>query len=454
MKKILVFAFLIIAFTACGGGTSSNNSNAGGGGGGGTGGGTVSGSDIQFNISDAVAILKVNQASAQIVKASSSGSNIYKLTTAGTIEDIFESVEPIIASTLYIAPDGKLYIVFQSAVTIGDQPCILIRLGRDNTGECVDDGLMQINTFSVPTKPIQFDAASNIYYSGYSSDSKGVLRKKNTSLSESTDLINDNIQLSHFLVTDDGTVYVAGTSTSTSTTFFRRILTSGSLENLLNGAAIQSLYELPDGNVYAGDWEQRFGVMKVTDAGLSDTLYIGYTAMNGIPYNADFYVDNNVYDSCTAANHHRYPEFCDTGGTMLSNYYRSPDDHVYVVVGSGDRASLWQYWPDIKPIDTSVYRPTIVSGTMTTLLIAGYDVSSKNKLISYNTGDQSEIDLLNGADIEIYHFSYSASTGRIIFDGLRFSDNKYIVGSIDTQSGNTLTVLESGIQYEDMQFFE
>ncbi|OGQ46427.1 MAG: hypothetical protein A3H42_00100 [Deltaproteobacteria bacterium RIFCSPLOWO2_02_FULL_46_8] len=93
-------------------------------------------------------------------------------------------------------------------------------------------------------------------------------------------------------------------------------------------------------------------------------------------------------------------------------------------------------------------------GTLTSLLIAGYDSSDKNKLIAYNTSNASEIDLLGGADIEIYHFSYSAKSGRILFDGLRFSDNKYLVGSIDTQNGNTLTVLQSGTHYEDLQFFE
>ena len=456
MKKLLVL-LVCIGLIGCGSGSGgSNTGNASGNGEDNSGDtsnqDTVSGSTLTFDLSDAVAVLKADESAAQVIKATVSDSNLLKLTTSGTIDNVFTGGEAARVSELYIAPDGKLYVVFSSPVNVEDQPCILIRLGRDNTGQCIDDELMTISTFPVPTKPIQFDDAGNIYYAGNSSDGKGVLRKKSPDLTDGTDILNDNVQLSRFLVKGNGTVYIAGTNIPTDTRFFRRILTSGSIENLLSGADIQSLYELPDSNVYAGDWGARFGVLKVTDEGVSDSLYIG-----SAPHPSDFYID--AYCDGDSANpgddRWRYWGLCGFSGTMLSYYYRSIDDNVYVVAGwSGDSATLWKYWPEIKPIDTSVLRPTIVNGTLATLLIAGYDQSGKNKLIAYNTTDKSEIDLLNGEDIELYHFSYSAGSGLIIFDGLRFSDNAYIVGSIDTQNENALTVLESGIRYEDVQFFE
>lgn len=447
MKKLLMVIMLLVSIYGCGGNGSVGADDGNG--------GTITGSAIQFDLSDAVAIMKADETtSAQIVKASATKSNIFKLTTTGAIEDVFTEGEAIVASKLYVAPDGKPYLLFSSPITVNNQQCILLRLSRNNTSECVDDTLQSISEFSASTKPIQFDEEGNIYYSGFTDEGKRVLRKKSASLDVKVDLINDNISIDNFLITNDGVAYLSGQTESTKTNFFRKILTSGALVNLLNGADIMSLYELPDNNIYAGEWGERFGVLKISPEGVSSTLYIGYTSMNGVPHTCDFNLDSNSYNSCVEPNAAKYEDFCGMGGTILSTFYRSPDDHVYVVAGTGDTASLWQYWPEVKPIDTSVYRPTIVSGTMTTLLIAGYDASNKNKLISYNTADASEIDLLNGVDIEIYHFSYLASTGKIIFNGLRFSDNTYIVGSIDTQNGNTLTILETGIRYEDLQFFE
>ena len=445
MKNIFPMILASMILTSCGSGQtgSGDSSNA-------SESEETEGSSIRFDISDAVGILKIDPDSTQVIKIVSSAGNIYKLTTSGNVKEVFTGDESVRASTLYIAPDGRLYIVFESSVLINKRPCFFLRLSKDNTGQCVDDTLTMIDTFAAPTQPIQFDGEGNIYYAGQSSDGKGVLRKKTAELNDAKNLINDDIRLTNFLVKEDGTVYISGVNNSTDTRFFRRILNTGELENLLNGADILSLYELPDKNVYAGDFGLRFGVMKITDQGISDTLYIGDSSA----YVTDFDCDNNTLDSCIPANFNRYESFCGVNGTMLSYYYRSPDDHVYVVTGSGEKASLWQYWPDVQPTDTSVYRPTIVRGTMTTLLIAGYDEAQKNKLISYNTADKSEIDLLNGENIEIYHFSYSAGSGRIIFDGLRFSDNTYIVGLIDTQNSNALTVLETGTHYEDVQFFE
>jgi hypothetical protein len=34
-------------------------------------------------------------------------------------------------------------------------------------------------------------------------------------------------------------------------------------------------------------------------------------------------------------------------------------------------------------------------------------------------------------EIEIYNMNYVASTNMIMFDGLRFSDNQYVIGQVD-----------------------
>ena len=458
MRKILMLMAISLAaltFIGCGGssgdvGDLGDDSDSGGGDN-----STTADSDIQFDISDAVAILKVDSVSADVsAQLTSNSGNLRKLTADGAVENVF-SGGTVNAESLYIAPDGKIYVLLSSVVDVNGKPCILLRLSDDNNGECLDSDLRVISHPSLdnfPTEPIQFDDDGNIYYVGTTWGGTQVLRMLDPESLDPVDLINDNIIIRHFLVHNDGTVYLAGMTVPTETTFFRRILPDGDIEVLLNGGHVSSLFELPDGNVYAGEWGEKYAVMKITDEGVEDKLFIGYTSVNGEPLDADFYVDDNEYDSCSLENWLDNEGFCEMGGTRISFYHRTPDDDYYVVAGSGDAARLWQYWPTVQPIDTSVDRPTVVKGSLTSLIIAGYDESNNNKLIAYNTADQSEIDLLEDDDIEIYHFNYSSDTGLITFDGLRFSDNTHIVGSIDTDNGNELTVLESGIQYDDMKF--
>ncbi|MFH0799879.1 MAG: hypothetical protein V2A66_06830 [Pseudomonadota bacterium] len=443
-----------------GGGTTTGGTDSGGSGGTTDSGVATLGKNVSFDLSDAVGIFMDQSVSADVSVAKDAGgipnsnskkSNLHKLKNDGTVVDLFVTDVSLLIDNFFISPDGNLYLVFKSVIYVDTIPCTLVMLGQNQVGECVDDTLVSVDTkYQKPTAPIQFDSSDNIYYSGLTKEGKRVLRKLIHSSKKTVDLIDDNISIRLFLVLQDGTVYLAGTTASTQTSFFRRILPSGKIENLINGSNLLSLYTLPDGNVYAGDWGIRMGVVKVTSAGVEDDLYIGELG------NPVFDTSFNEYESCDyrTDNPTTYASFCGYNGTAISAFYRSVEDEVFVVAGSGDTASLWQYWPEVKPISTSVYRPTIVSGTMSTLLIAGYDTKQKNKLIAFNTTNSSEVDLLKGVDIEIYHFGYSASKGTVIFDGLRFSDGVYIVGSIDTENGNNLTVLTSGTEYEDVQFFQ
>ncbi len=450
----------LAAISGCGGGTSADsvetNDNpapiqeAG----------SVQGSDIRFNMSDVVAVMKATDADkAQVTKATLPGSNVYKVTSDGSIADLFTSGAEVQAKKLLYSPDGKLYIALKYPIDVNSKPCVLLRLGKDNIGECVDDSFSSISLFEfqwnpVLAGPIQFDQNGNIYYLGYSQTYDSVLRKKSADLSQSIDLINDNISLDKFFVRRDGTVYVAGRTSSTGTAFFRKITPDGQLVTIVNGKGISSIFELPDNNLYVGGSldDNRNGLYQMGDEGVRKIIHIGrstaFKAEEGYELRYD------VMPFCDADQFANYSSFCVYDGTGLSYMYRSPDEHVYVVAGAGDGASLWQYWPEVKPITTDVYRPTIVSGAMTLLLIAGYDKQGINKLIAYNPAAETTIDLLNGENIEIYHFKYSSTSGNVLFDGLRYADNKYIVGVIDTNNGNALTVLEDGYRYDDIQYLE
>jgi hypothetical protein len=447
MRKLFNIALLIllIACAGCGGSSAAGDD----------GGDTPTDTGIRFDISDAVAILKVNEVAADVAagqaKFSSGNGNLRKLTTSGEIVDLFSSGS-IDVSSFFAAPDGTLYLILSTPVNVDGSRCVLLKLTGDNEYECLDSELQSVKYFTqYPTEPIQFDDAGNVYYVGITNDANEVLRKIDSESLGMTEIINDNITVRQFLVLDDGTVYLSGTTNSTDTSFFRRLLSNGSLETLMMGAGLVSLFDMPDGNVYAGEWGSVYGVMRIGDNGIDETRYIGFSNINGQPVPAEFYVDDNAFEACTAGVRADYEDFCAMGGALISSYYQTSDDKYFVVAGSGDGASLWQYWPNVQPVNTSVYRPTIVTGTESSLIIAGYDHAYINKLIMYDTLDHSEIDLLNGENVEIYHFSYSPTSRMIFFDGLRFSDNNYVVGSIDLLNSNEMTVLDSGTTYDDIQ---
>lgn len=447
MKSFFNIALLILLMTCAGCGGASVAGDDGG--------DTPTDNGIRFDISDAVAVLKVNDvatsaATGQTNSFSGNG-NLRKLTTGGQVVNLFSSGS-INVSSFYAAPDGTLYLILSEPVFVDDSRCILLKLTDDNEYECLDGELQSVKSFTeYPTDPIQFDDAGNVYYMGITTGAEEVLRMIDAETHEVSEIINSNITVRQFLVHGNGMVYLSGMTNSTDTNFFRRLLPDGSLETLMTEVAVVSLFDMPDGNVYAGEWGSVYGIMKVLDDGISGTRHIGYSNINGQPVPAEFYVDDNAFDTCADGAREDYEDFCAMGGTSISSYYQTPNDKYFVVAGSGDGASLWQYWPTVKPVDNSVYRPTIVAGVESSLIIAGYDQSYLNKLIMYDTADESEMDLLAGEDIEIYHFIYSPTSETIFFDGLRFSDNNYVVGSIDLSDNNRMTVLDSGTTYDDMQ---
>ena len=53
-------------------------------------------------------------------------------------------------------------------------------------------------------------------------------------------------------------------------------------------------------------------------------------------------------------------------------------------------------------------------------------------MVRYDPVKGSETVLVgNGGEVEIYNVRWSPSNDRIYFDGLRFSDNKYVLGYVN-----------------------
>jgi hypothetical protein len=126
------------------------------------------------------------------------------------------------------------------------------------------------------------------------------------------------------------------------------------------------------------------------------------------------------------------PQGC---GAMSNRLHRTVSGKVFAV-GLNPRV-LYQYYPTPTKPSVSVSSVSVMQGVVNNIVLAGTNSAGVNIMTLFDTSDLSEVQLLGpDNEIEIYRLNYVASTNRIMFDGLRFSDNKYVIGQYDF---NTMT---------------
>jgi len=70
------------------------------------------------------------------------------------------------------------------------------------------------------------------------------------------------------------------------------------------------------------------------------------------------------------------------------------------------------------------------------------------------TTTQTELQLIGPEnEIEIYRLNFLAAEGKIMFDGLRFADNRYVIGQIDLQTMTVTASATGSSKLEDFQTF-
>jgi hypothetical protein len=79
------------------------------------------------------------------------------------------------------------------------------------------------------------------------------------------------------------------------------------------------------------------------------------------------------------------------------------------------------------------------------IVLSGTDSTGVHVTTLYDTSAASESQLIGpGNEIEVYHLNYVSSGNKLMFDGLRFSDNKYIIGQVLLDGSNTLSAVTTG----------
>jgi hypothetical protein len=73
---------------------------------------------------------------------------------------------------------------------------------------------------------------------------------------------------------------------------------------------------------------------------------------------------------------------------------------------------------------------------------------------SQGSSNDTETELIGpSSEIEIYHLNYVANGNKVLCDGLRFSDNKYVIGEVDLSTNRVNFVATSATKWSDLQSF-
>ena len=391
--------------------------------------------DVVFKTSGVVAY-------AQAPESSRTGSKLLAVSSTGSVSDALESGTAVVKE-FFSSPNGKVYVAFESAtaLVVGGPTCILAEIdATSGVPSCVDSSISSINwglgyNIGSGNPPVQFDTAGNLYYAG-TAGSTGVLRR--SANGSTSDLLNDNITLQDFVVLGDGTVIVLGATNSTQAKWARRIAPSGGLKNLATGTAM-SMKMFADGNVYMGLWGgDSFGFKRYLAA--SDALEEKYWISgntNGVNRDAYFAVggtSGTPVEGCASALLSVNTTFCGWYGTAASPWFNVSTQKTFAVAGAQGQTgrALWQYFPTVEKANVTAVTSIAVSHQFgASIILAGVNSKSTNVTSVYDTSTSQETVVLDGTnEIEIYSLSYSSTKNAILYSGLRFADNQYVIGEI------------------------
>jgi hypothetical protein len=385
--------------------------------------------DVIFKTSGIVAY-------AQADTSSQTGSKLLAVSTTGAVSDAISSGTAVVKD-FYSAPNGNVYIVFESkvALTTGGTTCLLAVVDV-STGAptCVDSTLDSVNwslNANWGNSPIQLDASGAVYYAGQVGSTSVLRKAKNSAV---TDLINDNVGLKDFIVLSEGVVIVSGSTTSSGVNWLRRISVAGGLKNLAI-TNVQSLWKFADGKVYAGAFlDSMYGIKRYSadlDA-LEDKYWISGN-VNGVSRDAYFSITGkDSISDCTGENYSKNLSLCGSYGAIVAPVFNILGQKTFGVARGINPRQLWQFYPTVEKTNvTAISSVTLAQQVITTMILSGTSSTGSNILSLYDTSSKQETVVMDGSnEVEIYSMSYSQKKNAIMFSGLRFSDNKYVVGEV------------------------
>ena len=407
-----------------------------------------------FQVSGIVGLaLASSNSSCGVSGVSASAACAVGVNSDGTSTSIYApgSTTPLVKD-FYSAPNGKIYVVFNSptALVQGGTYCVFAEVNTD-TGvpSCVDPDLGSISmsfgysfgTSSNGNSPVQFDSSGAVYYTGTVSVMNGgipafTLRKSVNGTV--TKLVTDNITMRDFVVLDDGTVILAGMTSSTQVNWLRKLAPgTGSITSLVTGSMVTFLRKFVDGNVYwgvgTGGLETKVARYLAAEGKVDDIPWMA----GGQAYGQSVSSRNDLSGVCPVQTGpvSGYNGFCSSSGSMVRGTWNLGTTRTVAfsggISGLSTATYFMQYYPTVIKFTTVVTNVTIALQVGQKMVLTGTNAEGKNILTIFDTETFQESVLLDGSnEVEIYSLGYVPSTNKVMFNGLSFANNQYQVGDI------------------------
>ena len=402
---------------------------------------------VKFNLKSAVGLALKASTSSGLGK-SSTESNLQAVDASGQVTDAVSAGTAVVSKFL-IAPNDKLYVLFSTpAKTLNAEKCLLAEVDKQ-TGNpaCIESELSAIVWPASDTAmaPIQFGASGEVYYLATGGSASALRRYAN---GVTTSLINDNISLKQFLVMANGDVLLEGATVSTGATWLRRLAPAGSLSTISAPFDSKLAVALPDGNVlFHGQLSGNASLGPGKSWG-----YKRYLAAEGV-MEPDFWIvaqaggspisKFNLIDVCPVMPV-RNNAFCTSTGNTKRVVKTLSGNVLLLQTQTGLKGSLTRVYPTLGEYTSKVANIGVAQQVLDYLILSGSDESGRNLTTLLNVATGTEQDLIPVTnEIEVYRLNYVGATNKIMFDGLRFSDNKYVLGQIDLNT-NQVTASQTG----------
>jgi hypothetical protein len=382
------------------------------------GGGGGTGRRAKLDIARATGLVQEasNGRSLRSVRQSGEG-NLTVVLPGGETRSAFSSGSASV-SRVVSGPDGKAYIVFNMAVTIdtsaGPVSCRFVESSTvTGTTVCIAENIGDATD-------IKFDGLKRVYWIDNS-----ILYRWSGAGSQPEALTNSNISVGNYQSLDSGGVIISGSTRSNGQAWTRYLNPSGGLANLFPTAPSTFIRLFPDGNVYLGGWHggvDPMGIKRfITSTSTLEQKYWVSGNTNGIPRDAYFSADGPLCNPPRQG-------FCGWYGTQVSGW-AEVEGRIFAIAGCCGSAELWSYFPSVAPATSSVAAVARIAPVGSKIAVAGTTSGGSQRLVIYDPATDTET-IVTMPETEVYNLSYSASQGLVLFDGLRFSDNRYVLGTV------------------------
>jgi hypothetical protein len=251
-----------------------------------------------------------------------------------------------------------------------------------------------------------------------------------------------NMLVNDFLAVGDGDVLITGATVNTKARWVRRIAPDGSVHTVRSFSA-NWLRMFPDGNAYVGFWGSGdYGIRRfVPSTNALDDAYWLTGPMDGQTADAQ----HRTSDVCGQSTDQAARDaFCDPFGSLLTSTVTTSAGRVYAVAGTSTSGRLVELYPDVVLTPSAVRKVSVAEPVGQNVALAGVDAADRQVLVLHDTATDTETTLVGAdAETEIYDLAYNAKTNHLLFDGLRFADDKYVLGDVDLATG-AVTIDDSG----------